>query len=499
MINKSFYGVTLLIFLCFVSNAVADSKKRSEFMEEMKPYILNALTIANANQSIVRLDLESAPQGDDPQWYGGNWLAVLEIVKDLYAHVFHNFPSTLLDCLDISMKFPSSKCENSWGLPNGIEVGFRFPLQTLHTHPAWQQRYLEPPFYSLLESIFPDLWYPYARTARAPLANIHATIQDTVAQQGSLIPPAPWLPFVPFHGFLLPNLSFNSSEFDLEAADERYRFAGGKMGDLDQLEYSMGPTLLQGAWFVLTQIYPVLKVLPLSPPPELPAPFVSNDPMVVFFTREPLLGFLLYNDETIREDLLNWFLKPEACVEWMMNKNRTNIPFDLYEVRHTNRGLGINLNLFNFLAEPLEPMDDEDLEDYDRMCIPNWGGTIPFTVFQNLHNVDFIMAGKNFMKAIRLGVGMYKTFLEDNNGGQYVRWFPYDREKDAYQLTYPDIWECKDLGDPGIPDGNNVLQASRHAGKSGLYSMTHWYHLGSDCVGLGDISELLNLVSGSGF
>ena len=402
-----------------------------------------------------------SPQIDDPRWYGGNNLGAIEMVLDMLRNLE---PSNFFDCFNFEMYIGFGSKNYCYKKKLGVKfyygfpVWYRWPLHQVLSHRSGQNRYLPEFLVNLSNELRQELHYQAA-------ASIHAPLQKNLAHLRSSLPvnmnPAIMLSGEP----ILPKLEFEDTDIDLEGSDERFRFDGGALGKLDHLEYTLLPSALQVAWKVLVEYLPILKLLPCTPPTKVAAPFMSELPGVVELTRNPLLGFALHKDVKLRKDLLEWILDPDICTSWMMMNSKQNIASDLYS---TAKGLA------SFFPAPIDPLKNGAWK-YSRMCTENWGASIPFTVSQALHHDPFVSAGKNFEKSLRLARAIDLTFLKWKAAGKHVRYYGFNKQVDRYQLTYPESWECKQVGQPGNPLEVKPLEVEH--GEYGLVSMTHWKQL----------------------
>jgi hypothetical protein len=232
-----------------------------------------------------------------------------------------------------------------------------------------------------------------------------------------------------------------------------------------------------------------------------------------------------------------------------MNKNKQNIPFDMYA------------NPVPVFPDLIKPMQDKKLKNYAEVCIPNWGAVFPYTVTQNLSQYDIVGAGINFLKAIRLSEAMYKTFFgsgssssngtgsgideindliafggagndlgdiinqanspggipsggsnssssnsssggssssSSSSGGSstdesYIYYFPYQHGNDKLQYTFHDQapLKCRNPGQPGLPNlaSSTTRQKREHYG---LYTIVHWFQQPSCKMSIGDAFDFAN-------
>ena len=119
------------------------------------------------------------------------------------------------------------------------------------------------------------------------------------------------------------------------------------LGDLGQIEYTLSFTPLQLVWKILRERFEVLKLIPCTPEDPVPGILGSESPGFADFAHNPFMGFVLYRDTQLLQDLLAWMINPQVCTEWMMNHNRQNLPFDMYD---SNKGF------FQFYARHTEPL-----------------------------------------------------------------------------------------------------------------------------------------------
>ena len=432
-----------------------------------------------------------------PKWWMGNNMGAYELVKDLAANLHWDH---FLDCIDPELKFPNlddpflegHPCKSCWFdffgvklgcVPTGIGIRYQWPIQQITQQLPGVHRYAPKLVYQEILKQKDTLYYQQAKKFHAPLMKNYAAVRGALSVD---LHPTVLLQTGP----IIPEFDMDSSDFPLKAVKEDYRLAGGMLGPETMLEYSIQPTILQVLWKVLREYFIFLKLLPCAPPDPVPFPFTSEMPGFVDFTRNPFLGFALYKDSGIRNDLIRWLVNPAACTEYMMAQNRSDIPFDIYD---TARGL------LGFFPEALKPMKNDKVGPYDRMCTSNWGSSIPFTVNHALDNDERYSAYNSMLKVLRLGPGLYETFLKGTAAAYWVRWYPFRKDRDYYQETYPERKDCSRAGSPA--KSTLYPELDSREGEFGLYSFTHWARIPMDSDGWCclDYETILDMLAIAGY
>ena len=353
------WGRHFAIYICFLAvlmgglapSAHASPTSIEEMKAQLEGYFDNFLPVAKSN----------VPSKGEPDYYGGNWFFFWPLILDFVDHIFSS------SCWDFDMNCSwgggNSCYKKKWGVKiyYGCEFEYQWPIQTVESRRSGQDMYLLPPLVALHDEYREDVHYSLAESFHVPLMKNYAN-----ARAAMNVDLHPWI--LISSGPIIPELDFSASDFDLEAADDDARHSGGKIEMLDQIEYTIGPTLFQVLWKILVEYFTFLKLVPCTPPDPVPVPISSEGPGFMEMTRNPFLGFALYKDGDINQDLLNWILNPSVCTEYMMSPVRQEIPFDIYD---TAKGI------FGFFPKPLSPMQTEaTAKTYDRMCTQRWGGSI---------------------------------------------------------------------------------------------------------------------------
>jgi len=475
------YLIVGLLHVALATVTFASPESKSTYIQDTKTnYLPRASNLAKSKEGIVKSQLPTGwGEGEDPLFYEGNDAAGMTAAYMQDAIV--NLTEDFWGCLDLEIV---GLCYDD-GVPDGFKIEYRWPVQTVHTHGFFQNRYFPTQYYTSLGSsdYMAENYYPIVKDFLAAFvigrgANVswsQAMLHGQTINQGG---------------------SVGSVDVDLEIADKRQRYATGSIGTAGHLEYSIVPTVAQLAWAAITKIYPILEYIPCTPPTQFPIPLTSEDPAWIAFTRNPTLHTLLFKETDLQNDMMLWWDDPTACVRYNMNPKQGNIPYDMYNPATIS---------FETLANPplFSPMSDGDLKKYGGMCTKNWGASLPITTIESLHHNDIVHAGINFLKALKLGWGIYLTFLRQDDfpksgnklkiwdpeawknqsgAAKYVAYYPVDKEKDRLQFTYNDKApkKCMKVGEPA-PKFENADQM-RMEGAHGLYSITHWKYF-KCCMG----------------
>ncbi|MDZ4786853.1 MAG: hypothetical protein SGJ02_12340 [bacterium] len=477
--GKNFIIFLLTVYVCAATTFASPVNKEAFLQDTKDNYLPKASNLAKSLQNKVKAKVDQWSEPIDPMFYEGNTEEgiVAAMTSDMEANL-----AELMDCLDLEV---IGFCKRH-GVITGFKIEYRWPVQTVHTHGFFQNRYLPELFYTAIKAVGYSAFYEAVKEIITPF---------TVAFGGSIA-----TEFSALHGYSIhgPGVVGNV-DVDLEKAKERDRYASGTIGTAAHLEYFIGPTLTQGLWEALSEVYQILKYIKCAPPTQLPIPLTSEDPASIMFSRDPMSYLLLYKEEDLMEDMNLWWQDPTACTKYNMNQTQGNIPYNMYSPNTINPESALNPMLLN-------QMPTEDLEKYGGMCTKNWGASLPITTIESLHHNDIVHAGKNFEKAIRLGWGKYLSFMRLNNfpkdddgnfkidnpdawknqsgPAAYSAYYPLHKEKDRLQFTYHDRTprKCFKVGDPH-PKFSNADQL-RKDGEHGLYSITHWKHF-KCCMGFG--------------
>lgn len=463
--------ILLIVFVLAINPEVSNAspQSKSNYLKDTKDsYIPNAMTQGKAREGYVEEQITQGwSQGADPLFYGGNDMGGIAGAMALDATI--NMTEDFFDCLDLEIV---GLCKNH-GVVTGLKIEYRWPVQIVHTHGFFQNRYLPTQFYEALNNAdyMESMYYPIVNNMLTPFLTNRAGFvswQQTIARGHSINTAS----------------SVGSTNTDLAIADKRQRYATGSIGTAGHLEYSIIPTIAQLTWAVIANYIPILQYIRCTPPTQIPLPMTSEDPAWISFTRNPLMHAALFKDIELQKDMMLYWADPTACVRYNMNKNHGNIPFDMYNPEFSGLANMTNPPLFT-------PMSDGDLKKYGGMCTVNWGTSLPITTMTSLNAHDVVHSGLNFLKALRLGWGIYLSYLRQspfpkgaesnpnawkNQGGAaaFIGYYPVNKEKDRIQYTYHEKAprKCLKIGDPAPKfDGSDQM---RMEGKHGLYSITHW-------------------------
>lgn len=453
-----FLGIALVLSMSTPSFGSPLTKQQLE-QQVSESYMENVKARLEQKKPSVEGQISSWSNGEDPEFYGGN--SIPGVGKAFLEDFKINLTADFLNCFDFQI---IGICKKH-GIPSGFRIKYHWPMQNVHTHGFFQNRYMPDIFYqAIMESgLIEAMFYPMAKTLITPL---------NVAYSAG----AAWQKMLE-HGYAVnPGGTASAADVDLKAIGARYRYATGLInGDTPQLEYTITPTAMQGLWFVVENYFPILKIIPCLPDERIAAPFSSEDPVMIHFTRNPFVYPLLYKDKDLQKDYALWMKDPSSCIKYNMNQTKGNIPYNMYD------GTPKTLDALSH-PQLLEPMPDGDVSKYKRLCTENWGATLPFTTTQSVNTHDVVHAGINFEKAIRLGVGIFKTFLVGTGADKYVNYYQFDKDKDKIQYTFHDGVDnkCHSAGSPA--ELFSGADTQRKEGMHGLYSITHWkYH--ECCVG----------------
>lgn len=468
----------LLIFfsLIGIQSAQASPESRDSYIANTKQsYIPNAKAVADGNKDIVQSKINTAWDGDEPLFYGGNDPAAIAAVQASdYEKIL---TSDFLDCVELE---PIGFCYDD-GVIVGLKIRYRWPMQVVHTHNFWQNRYIPNLAYQAYKNIgyLENIFYPMVNNVIMP---------QTIGFGGYRA----WQDALELGHAINPNSPVSPGDTDLARAPEESRYTGGVLGTAGHLEYSVVPTTMQLAWEAISAIFPILKVIPCAPPTQRPMPFTSEDPENIEMTRNWMLYTSLYKEIDLQNDMAIWRADPSACTRYNMSQTQGNIPFNMY---NPDASTGSTTGLSH--PALFTPMSPAELDNYKGVCTKNWGATLPYTTVESVNAHDIVHAGINLEKALRYAWGKYLSFMRtsdfprDSNGfkianpdnwknqaglAQYSAYYPLDKEKDKIQYIYHDRVprECRRVGDPApkFPGADQL----RKPGEAGLYSIVHWKH-----------------------
>lgn len=468
--------IFILQLLCLVQASYSSPETKDHFEAHTKQsYIPNAKAVADSRKDEVTAKINTSWDGEEPLFYGGNDpLAIAEVMASDSELIT---TSDFLECLDLEI---IGLCYDD-GVPTGFKIEYRWPMQVVHTHNFWQNRYIPNTAYDGFKATgyIENQYYPMVNETIMPMTigfGSYRAWQDALSKGHSII----------------PNVSALPGNTDLTKASEKMRYTGGTLGTAGHLEYSIVPTTVQLAWEALSEVFPILKYIPCAPPTQIPIPFTSEDPANIEMTRNWLLFNTLFKEVDLLTDMALWTQDPSACTRYNMNVSQGNIPFDMY---NPDSSTGNTTGLTN--PALFTPMSQGELKQYERMCTKNWGATLPITTLESVNVHDIVHAGINFEKAIRYAWGVYLTmmrpadFPRDGDGfkisnadnwkyqtgaAQYSAYYPLHKKKDKIQYIYHDKVprECVRVGEPA-PKFAGADQM-RKPGEAGLYSIVHWKH-----------------------
>ena len=423
--------------------------------------------------------------GDEPRYYGGNWGGeAIANLQDSWEIITDDF----FDCLDLDIRVTGFH----WRRGFRFELKYFWPVQTVHSHHYWQNRYLSPIIYDAWDLIpTPEtLYYPLVENMMAPF---YTALASQKAYQNVL-----------FHGY--PNTSSPivapiRGDLDINRSGN-HKFSGmiggkkissGTIGADSHLDYYIGPTGFQAIWGFFNTYFPIfrgfLNWFGCLPPAAMPIPITSDDPAFFALTRDWMLGYsLFFRDQDLRYDILKLNEDPAACTKLDMATGA--IPDDMFQKPSLTQN-PISAVFPSLLTS--SPMNQSNKQkEYRRICTRNIGTVIPFTTYRGTATHDIVHAQINFEKAIRFAWGFYLSTFRQNgfprDGNGYVQsnprnwsgstdivgFYNLDKAKDKIQFTYHNQAPngCYRIGQLGPKFAG--ANTHKKPGEDGLYSMVHW-------------------------
>jgi hypothetical protein len=486
--------ILLVISVLVTFSSALFAQTREQYIEQSKSTYIpaaknRALQLNNSFQTQINASGNSTIStdwdGDEPKFYGGNWAGeVIANAEDSWKIITDDF----WDCFDIDIDIIG------WHWRKGLrwKVSYFWPVQTVHSHHYWQNRYLSPIIYSAWDLIPTpeELYYPTVENLMVPF---YTALASQKAYQGLLFGgyPNSSSPVVaPGTGNLNLNRSGNSN-FSGQLGGRK--ISSGAIGADSHLDYYIGPTGFQAIWGAFNTYFPLFKAA-LSwfgclPPAAMPIPLTSDDPAFFALTRDWTLGYgLFFRDQDLRGDILRLNQDPAACTKIDMATGA--IPNDMFQKPSVlqNPISGVYPNLLT--SSPMNNVNNRNA--YSRVCTRNIGTVLPFTTYRATATHDLVHAQINFEKAIRFAWGFYLStirtngFPRDRNGyvqsnprnwsgnTDIIGFYNLDKANDKIQFTYHSRAPrgCFNLGQLGPKFAG--ANTRKKPGEDGLYSIIHW-------------------------